>query len=103
MGPTAALVLYAVIWFMVLFITLPIGLRTQGEEGEVVPGTHASAPANFSFKRKAKTTTIWATGLFIIIGGTIISGRVSVRDFDWAGFYKSYQASEGNAVTTDSQ
>ncbi len=32
MGITSALVLFAVIWFMVLFVTLPIGLRTQGDE-----------------------------------------------------------------------
>ena len=43
MGITAALVLFAVIWFMVLFITLPIRLQTQGDVGEVTPGTQAGA------------------------------------------------------------
>ncbi|MAY31868.1 MAG: hypothetical protein CMM86_04625, partial [Rhodovulum sp.] len=35
---TAAIVLFAVIWFMVLFVTLPVRLRTQGDVGEIVPG-----------------------------------------------------------------
>ena len=31
MGITSAIVLFAVIWFMVLFIVLPLGLQTQTE------------------------------------------------------------------------
>jgi predicted secreted protein len=37
--------LYFMIWWMVLFAVLPFGVRTQGEAGDVVPGTPASAPA----------------------------------------------------------
>ncbi len=83
MGPTSALVLFAVIWFMVFFIVLPLRLTTQGEDGEIVPGTHASAPADAQIKRKAKITTIWAAGLWIVIAGTILSGLITVRDLDW--------------------
>ncbi|GGL59877.1 DUF1467 family protein [Wenxinia marina] len=80
---TAAFVLYAVIWFMTFFIVLPLRLTTQGETGEVVPGTHRSAPADAQIGRKAKVTTLWATGLWILIGGFILSGVVTVRDIDW--------------------
>ena len=31
MAITSAIVLFAVIWFLVMFITLPIRLRTQGD------------------------------------------------------------------------
>lgn len=83
MGPVSGLVLLAVIWTVVFFIVLPLRLETQGEAGEIVPGTHASSPANFSFKRKARLTTIWAVPIWIVIAGTILSGAVSVRDIDW--------------------
>lgn len=83
MGITSAIVLFAVIWFMVFFIVLPLGLKTQSEMGEVVPGTHGSAPGNLDIKRKAKVTSIWAVGLWIIIAGTILSGLITVRDLDW--------------------
>ena len=85
MGPTSAVVLFAVIWFMVLFITLPIGLRTQGDEDDVVPGTHASAPANINMKRKALIVTAISIVLWLIIAGIIYSGWISVRDLDWFG------------------
>ena len=68
---------------MVLFIVLPLRNVTQGEDGDVVPGTHASAPANPQLKRKAKITTIWAAGIWVIIAGVILSGAVTVRDIDW--------------------
>ena len=83
MSIVSAIVLYAVIWFMVLFIMLPIGLRTQGDEGEIVPGTHAGSPARLSMKRKAKWVTVWATLVWALVAAIILSGWISVRDIDW--------------------
>ena len=83
MSIVSAIVLYAVIWFMVLFVALPIGLSTQGDEGDILPGTHAGSPARISMKRKAGWVTLWATLIWAIIAGIIISEWISVRDFDW--------------------
>ncbi|PZX19611.1 putative secreted protein [Palleronia aestuarii] len=80
---TSAIVLFAVIWFMVLFVLLPIGLSTQGDEGEIVPGTHAGSPARIAMKRKALWTTLITTILWLVIAGVIVSGWIGVRDFDW--------------------
>jgi predicted secreted protein len=82
---TAALVLYSVIWFMVFFVVLPLRLVTQDESGEVVPGTPRSAPADPQIGRKARLTTLWATVLFAVIAGVIVSGLITVRDIDWFG------------------
>jgi predicted secreted protein len=82
---TAGLVLYAVIWFMVFFVVLPLRMVTQADAGEVVPGTPRSAPAEVQIMRKAKITTLWATGVFVVIAGVIISDVISVRDLDWFG------------------
>jgi len=83
MSITSAIVLFAMIWFLVLFIVLPLNLRTQGDEGEVVPGTPQSAPADFNPRRTALITTLWAFGLWAVIAGTILSGAITVRDLDW--------------------
>ncbi|AUH34458.1 DUF1467 family protein [Paracoccus tegillarcae] len=76
MNLTGGVVLYAVLWFLVLFIILPIGARSQADAGKVVPGTHASAPDNPQLKRKALWTTliaavIWGFCAWIILGGVI--------------------------------
>ena len=83
MGPVSALVLFAVIWFMVFFVVLPLKLVTQGEAGEVVPGTHASSPSDPQLGRKAKVTTLWALVIWALVAGVILSGVITVRDIDW--------------------
>ncbi len=83
MGPVSGLVLFAVVWAMVFFVVLPLRMVSQGDAGEVVPGTHKSAPANAQIGRKAKITTVWAFGIWAIIAGVIWSGAISVRDIDW--------------------
>ena len=82
MSITSAIVLYAVIWFMVFLIAIPIRLKTQGDLGEVVPGTHAGAPAIHQLKRKAWITTGLSALLWLIIGGVIVSGLITIRDLD---------------------
>jgi predicted secreted protein len=82
MGITSAIVLFAVIWFMTFFVVLPLRIQTQGDVGQIVPGTHAGSPEHHHLKKKAWITTGIATLLWIIIGGTIISGAITVRDLD---------------------
>ena len=45
MSLTLGIATYFIIWWTTLFAVLPFGLRTQGEDGNVVPGTPESAPA----------------------------------------------------------
>lgn len=82
---TAALVLFAVTWFMVFFIVLPLRVTSQREAGRVVPGTPVSAPAGYVVKQKAKLTTMIATGVWALLCAVILSGAITVRDFDFAG------------------
>ena len=83
---TSALVLFAVIWFMVLFIVLPLRLTTQGEAGDVVPGTPESAPSDPRIGPKVKVTTAVTVVLWAILCGIILSGVVTVADFDISGW-----------------
>jgi len=83
MSVVAAIVLFAVIWFMTFLIVLPIRLKTQGDVGKVTRGTHAGAPDNPRIGQRAKIATVIAAALWAVIAGVILSGAVSVRDFDW--------------------
>lgn len=78
----SALVLLAVSWFMTLFIVLPFMSRSQGDAGEIVPGTHASAPANFSAKKAVRITTMIALPIWIAQVVIIVMGWVTLDDFD---------------------
>jgi predicted secreted protein len=83
MGITSAIVLFAVCWSMVFFVVLPLRLKTQGETGEVVKGTHSSAPSDPNLRQKAKITTYWAFGIWLIIATVIFFEVITVRDLDW--------------------
>ncbi|MFN3294211.1 MAG: DUF1467 family protein [Gemmobacter sp.] len=85
MSISAAFVLFAVCWFMVFFIVLPLRLTTQGDAGQVTPGTPAGAPAGFVVRRKARITTVVATVIWAVLFVIITQGWITVRDFDVMG------------------
>lgn len=82
---TGALVLFAVIWFLGLFMALPVGEKSQSEDGEVVPGTPASAPVDAMLKKKVLWVTGITTVLWAILVGVIVSGVLTVEMFDIFG------------------
>ncbi|WP_227271069.1 DUF1467 family protein [Roseobacter weihaiensis] len=97
MGITSALVLLAVIWSLMFLIILPIRVKTQGDLGEIVPGTHAGAPEVHNIGKKAKITTVLSLILWVIISTIILSEWITVRDLDW---FDRMEA-EGPAGETD--
>ena len=61
---TFAIAIYVVLWWTVLFAVLPIGVRTQGEDDAVVPGTPESAPTAPRLLRVVLLTTLISGLLF---------------------------------------
>ena len=85
MSITAALILFSVTWFMVLFCVLPVRFESQRDRGAVTPGTPASAPEDAMIGKKAKITTVIAAVIFAALYGIITSGWVTVADMDIFG------------------
>ena len=73
----SAFVVWLILWWLVLFIILPIGIRGQAEEGDIVEGSEPGAPHNLDIKQKFKQTTIIATGLWVVACVVILSGVIS--------------------------
>ncbi len=82
MGIASGIVLYLVFWFMTFLVALPIRIQTQGEAGNIVPGTHDGSPQQHHLKKKAVITTIIAAVLWAIAAYVIITGTITVRDLD---------------------
>ena len=67
MSLPSALAIYFIIWWLVLFLVLPFGIRNAHESGEAVEEGHEpGAPVNPRLVRKAIITTILATAVFVI-------------------------------------
>ncbi len=77
MSPFSIFVVYLLIWWVTLFAILPIGVRGQAEEGNIVKGTEPGAPVESNIKAKFKLTTIVATVIWAIVCALIWSGLVS--------------------------
>jgi predicted secreted protein len=61
--------LYFILWWIVLFATLPFGLRTQDDENDVTLGTVRSAPRGPHMLRAFVRTTIVSAILLLIFYG----------------------------------
>ena len=79
---TAIIVIFATIWFLALLVCLPIGLRTQAEDGEILPGTPASAPVDPMIRKKLVWATCAAIALTVPLVTFIIQGGITIRDID---------------------
>lgn len=66
MGFFTAFAIYFIIWWITLFALLPVGLRTQAEERDVVLGTVASAPARPRIGMAFLRTTIVSGLIFAL-------------------------------------
>lgn len=64
MSLSFAIAIYFVVWWTVLFAVLPLGVRTQGEAGSVVPGTPESAPEHPRLLWVAGVTTLVSAALY---------------------------------------
>ncbi|MFC3169881.1 MULTISPECIES: DUF1467 family protein [Paracoccus] len=85
MNLTGGIVLFAVLWFLTLFIVVLIGQRSQQDAGAIVPGTPAGAPADLRWKRKliwttAVTALIWAVIASVILGGFVTRADIANLD-----------------------
>ncbi|MCH9765584.1 MAG: DUF1467 family protein [Alphaproteobacteria bacterium] len=64
---TLAVAFYFVTWWLTLFLVLPFGVRTQSEDGTVVPGTPESAPARARIGKIFLINTVVATVVFCVL------------------------------------
>ena len=72
----SAAVVFIIVWWLVLFMVLPFGVRPQDE---VEPGTEPGAPGRPRMMVKLAVTTLIALCLTALIVWVIQSGFVRLR------------------------
>jgi len=81
MAWSTAAAIYFLIWWLVLFCTLPIGVRNAAEDGVTVEAGHdPGAPTVIGMKFKLLLTTIVASILFAILWAVYVYRLVSLED-----------------------
>ncbi len=76
---STALAIYFVMWWIVLFLTLPFGVRSQHEDGVGEPGTDPGAPILTRMGPKLIWTTVISAVIFAISMFAYNAGDLSVE------------------------
>jgi predicted secreted protein len=66
MSVGGTIAVYFVIWWVTLFAVLPIGIRSQQENGSVVQGSEPGAPARMNLGRIILVNSIVASFVFVL-------------------------------------
>jgi len=87
-----AIALYFIIWWIVLFAMLPIGVRTSEEVGEKTsPGHAESAPHLPNLLPKMVATTVVASILFAALYAVIVHHVITLDDIPFFPRYEHVQ------------
>ena len=72
--------IYGIIWFLTLFIVLPFAVVSQHEDGRVVPGSEAGAPARPMIYQKLAITTLLSAVFYALVYLLLTSGVLAQFD-----------------------
>jgi predicted secreted protein len=87
-----ALAIYFIIWWIVLFAMLPIGVRTSEEAGEKSsPGTAESAPHLPNLLPKVVATTVVASIIFAALYAIIVHKVITLDQIPFFPRYDKVQ------------
>ena len=76
----SAVLVFVIVWWLVFFMSLPVGARSYHEAGEEVEvGNVPSAPMKPRLWTKAGVSTVIAAILTVVVYFLIDSGAVSFR------------------------
>ena len=76
---STAFAIYFVMWWIVLFLTLPFGVRSQHEDGDSTPGTDPGAPVLPLMARKLIWTTILSAVIYAVAMLAYNAGYLNVE------------------------
>jgi predicted secreted protein len=80
MGIPGSLLVIVVAWWLAFFALLPIGMRSHGEDGTVIPGTEPSAPAAPRLWLKAIGALVIAIVLWLGLYAVIEYRLIDIHD-----------------------
>ena len=87
-----AAAIYFIIWWIVLFAMLPIGVRTSEEAGEKAsPGTAESATHMPNLLPKMVATTVVSTIIFAALYAIIVHHVITLDDIPFFPRYERVQ------------
>jgi len=81
-GITGSIIVYVLIWWIIFFSVLPVGIQSNKEKfREKIEGVDPGAPNNPKIARKFLITTIITSIIFIVIYYLVEFNLLNLREF----------------------
>ena len=82
MGITGSIIVYVMIWWIIFFSILPVGIQSKKEAfKEKIEGIDPGAPKNPKIAKKFLITTIITSIIFVVIYYLVKSDLLNLREF----------------------
>ena len=82
MSITGSLIIYILIWWIVFFSVLPVGIQSQKKKiNKTLQGNDAGAPKNPNIGKKFLVTTLITTLAFFGIYYIVTNGYFNLREY----------------------
>ena len=82
MGITGSIIVYVLIWWIIFFSLLPVGIQSKKEKFIAkIEGIDPGAPNNPKIAKKFLITTIITSIIFIVIYYLVESNLLNLREF----------------------
>ena len=82
MGITGSIIVYVLIWWMIFFSVLPVGIQSNKEKfNERIDGIDPGAPNNPKIGKKFLITTIITSIIFIVIYYLVKFNLLNLREY----------------------
>ena len=82
MGITGSIIVYVLIWWIIFFSVLPVGIQSNKEPfKDKIEGMDPGAPKNPKIAKKFLVTSIIATIIFVVIYYLVKIDLLNLREF----------------------
>ncbi len=82
MGITGSIIVYVLIWWIIFFSVLPVGIQSNKEKfKEKIEGVDPGAPINPKIGKKFLITTLIASIIFIVIYYLVELNLLNLREY----------------------
>ena len=82
MGITGSIIVYVLIWWIIFFSVLPVGIQSNNEKfRERIEGVDPGAPNNPNIVRKFLITTIITSIIFLVIYYLVKFDLLNLREY----------------------
>ena len=82
MGITGSIIVFVIIWWIIFFSVLPVGIQSNKEKfRERIEGIDPCAPKNPKIAKKFLITTIITTLIFVVVYYLVKIDLLNLREF----------------------